>query len=212
MPTNTNRKPDDNEGLHPRMLEVVAEPDEQRNLIVEQWLGAPSFPAVRLGEDVYLAVRSLCRYFGVSSANQIDSLQRHKLLNRYIRKFQMQTRGGKQTTWCIRLKAVAMWVAFLDIQEVRPELQEGLLEWDETLLEISAQVFQSKAPSGLLGVLAQYVPEITSEDQLQTFMEEVRTMRQHYDALFHMVGKRLANLEQKIQPHQHYDVEGEPDE
>jgi hypothetical protein len=209
MPASTqNRKPDPDGQEPPRMLEVVAEPEEQHNLIVEQWLGAPSFPAVRLGDDVYLAVRSLCQYFGVRSANQIDSLQRHKLLNRYIRKFHMATRGGLQTAWCIRLKAVAMWVVYLDLAEVRPELQQGLLEWDETLLEISASVFASKTPSALVSALQQYVPEITSEEQLHAFMEEVRTMRQQYDTLFRTLGTRLSNLERKvITPNQHYPVE-----
>jgi P22_AR N-terminal domain len=165
-------------------------------------------------------VRSLCSYFDVSAASQLAALQQHKVLSRYLRMFTMQTKGGRQPTWCIKLKAVPLWVIGLDLDEVRPELQEDLIQWAETLLEISYRVFGQMPFDGPLSALqAMFVPEITSDielatlrEEVQTLRDELRTQRQSNDALFHMVSKRLANVEHAIQPHQQYDVEGGPDE
>jgi hypothetical protein len=50
-------------------------------------------------------------------------------------------------------------------------------------------------------------------DEVQALREELRVQRQSNDALFHMMAKRLGNLENAlIRPNQHYDVEGGPDE
>jgi hypothetical protein len=49
--------------------------------------------------------------------------------------FYMQTPGGWQPTWCIRQRAVPLWVMKLDLDLVRPEVHEDLIKWTDTLVE-----------------------------------------------------------------------------
>jgi hypothetical protein len=177
----------------------AVDPDDQATLTIHQWPGAPEFPAVRLGKDVYLAVRSLCEYFGVRSSAQIDSLQRHKLLARYVRMFKMQTRGGKQPTWCIHIRAVCSWACNLDPDELRAEIEAGVLEWDDVLLNEAGRLFVDTERMALVetgqepGLLAYVGPE--SNLEVAELRSELARTMQYHESLFRQMALRITRLE-----------------
>src|SRR5260221_12635150 len=118
----------------------TVEPDEQRTLIIEQWEGA-RFPVARLGNDLYMPLSSLARYFGVDARSQRETLQQDRALSRYLRFLYIRGKGGRQSTLCILLRAMPLYLVKLDIDFVREELQDGLLAWVDTVIKATPVLF-----------------------------------------------------------------------
>jgi hypothetical protein len=197
----------------PVPLRSPSDPDEQRVLPISQWQSEPSFPACRSGEDIYLAIRSLCSYFGVASRNQIDSLQRHKLLGRYMRMFYVNTRGGKQPTWCLHVRAVPLWVVLLDLDEIKPELQHGVIEWDDVILNEAARLFWG-AESGVIAPSTPpaILPIISAGNDIAALDAKIEQSSRYHESLIRMLAARMSKIEKQVLPQNvYYDVEGEAD-
>jgi hypothetical protein len=128
----------------------VEQPAAQKLLIMEQWDNA-QFPVAcdEMG-SIYLPVRALCLYLGIASQMQIKALRKSRSMSRYLRRFTLSSPagGGRQAQWCLHIRALAFWLAgHIDADHVRPELQEGLLEWQDTLIQAAHELFFGSAIS-----------------------------------------------------------------
>jgi P22_AR N-terminal domain len=122
----------------------VEEPSSQKLLIMEQWDNAQFPVACDDAGSIYLPVRALCLYLGIASQMQIKTLRKSRSMSRYLRRFTLSSPagGGRQAQWCLHIRALAFWLAgHIDAGQVRPELQEGLLEWQDTLIQAAHELF-----------------------------------------------------------------------
>lgn len=119
-------------------------PISQKLLVMEQW-GQAQFPvACDRSGDIYMPVRALCLYLGIASQMQIKTLRKSRSMSRYLRRFYVSSPhgGGRQAQWCLHIRALAFWLAgHVDADQVRPELREGLLEWQDTLIQAANTLF-----------------------------------------------------------------------
>jgi P22_AR N-terminal domain len=91
-----------------------------------------------------MPVRALCLYLGIASQMQIKALRKSRSMSPYLRRFTLTSPsgGGRQAQWCLHIRALAFWLAgHIDAEQVRPELQEGLLEWQDTLIHAAHELF-----------------------------------------------------------------------
>jgi hypothetical protein len=126
----------------PLSCRVPSKPDEQTTTKIYRWPGSPSFPACRSGSRLYIPVHSLCAYLGVASQPQLAFLQRNSYLSRYLRRFYVSGKNGLRSTWCLNITAVPLWVVRLDVDKVKPEFQEELINWREQVLDLSYKLLQ----------------------------------------------------------------------
>ena len=123
---------------------AVEQPASQKLLIMEQWNNAQFPVACDETGAIYLPVRALCLYLGIASQMQIKALRKSRSMSRYLRRFTLSSPagGGRQAQWCLHIRALAFWLAgHIDADQVRPELQEGLLEWQDTLIQAAHELF-----------------------------------------------------------------------
>ncbi len=184
----------------------TVEPDEQRTLIIEQWEGA-RFPVARLGNDLYMPLSSLARYFGVDARSQRETLQQDRALSRYLRFLYIRGKGGRQSTLCILLRAMPLYLVKLDIDYVREELQDGLLAWVDTVIEATAVLFFGSATDAAL---------LTATDAGDVEDLRAQVARQqleigHLKFALRLQGRRLSTIERHALPaNVYFDIE--PDE
>lgn len=185
---------------------TVLDPVEQKLLVMENWEEA-RFPAA-LDEqgDIYLPVRSLCQYLGISHQMQIKTLRSRKNTSRYIRQFNLRSPrgGGKQPTWCLHIRAVAFWLGgFVDVDHVKPELQEGLLAWQDTLLRAAHALFFHQSDQA---------PQLTAEElQHRLLLAEAELQRLRFENRIH--SRRLATIEKHtLPPHIYFDLDDPEDD
>jgi hypothetical protein len=188
------------------MAATPIEPAEQRTLVVPEWAGA-QFPAARDDEqEVYLPVRALCLFLGITgSGRQIAMLQSDRVLRKHLRKFFIRGSGGRQPAWCINLRALAFWLARVDIDAVRPELQDGLVEWQEALLEEAHRLFWGAAEP----VVEDVVDPRLLQQRIRSQDAEIRRLK--LQVRTH--ARRLAALERyALPPDVYYDVPGDSED
>jgi hypothetical protein len=156
-------------------------------------------------QDVYLPVRALCVFLGISnSQKQVTQLQGDRVLRKYLRKFYIHTSGGRQPSWCLNLRAVAFWLAKVDIDVVRTELQDGLIDWQEALMAAANTLFWGGEP----GQDEELDPRELRQRMARQDMEIRRLklqVRTH--------ARRLAAIEKHtLPPGTYFDLPDEPDE
>lgn len=181
------------------------EPAEQRTLVVPEWAGA-QFPAARDDEqEVYLPVRALCLFLGITgSGRQVAILQGDRVLRKYLRKFYIRGTGGRQAAWCLNTRAVPFWLARVDIDVVRVELQDGLVDWQEALLEEANRLFWSTPQP----VTEELVDPRAMQQRIREQDAEIRRLKLRLGTH----ARRLATLERyALPPDVYYDAPNDPD-
>jgi hypothetical protein len=175
------------------------QPLAQKLLVLEQW-GNAQFPVAcdAIG-DIYLPVRALCLYLGIASQMQIKALRKSRSMQRYLRRFYLTSPsgGGRQAQWCLHIRALAFWLAgHIDVDAVRPELQQGLLEWQDTLIHAAHELFFGEAYA------ASTIPEHDLALRLNDALFEIRRLK----TIVKLHSRRLGTLERFTLPDTYFDT------
>jgi hypothetical protein len=175
------------------------QPLAQKLLVLEQW-GNAQFPiACDAVGDIYMPVRALCLYLGIASQMQIKALRKSRSMQRCLRRFYLTSPsgGGRQAQWCLHIRALAFWLAgHIDVDAVRPELQQGLLEWQDTLIQAAHQLFFGEAS------VASTIPEQDLALQLNDALFEIRRLK----TIVKLHSRRLGTLERFTLPDTYFDT------
>jgi P22_AR N-terminal domain len=119
-------------------------PFTQTFLHITQW--DAQFPvACDADATLYIPIKALCGYLGIAHQMQIKRMKEDPILSKRIRRFILKgTKGGAQPTWCIKLNATGWWLATISINasNVRAELRDGLLDFQEALLVAADQILR----------------------------------------------------------------------
>jgi hypothetical protein len=174
------------------------QPLAQKLLVLEQW-GNAQFPVAcdAIG-DIYLPVRALCLCLGIASQMKIKALRKSRSTQRYLRRFYLTSPsgGGRQAQWRLHIRALAFWLAgHIDVDAVRPELQQGLLEWQDTLIHAAHELFFGDATA------ASTITEPDLALQLNDAIFEIRRLK----TIVKLHSRRLGTLERFTLPDTYFD-------
>jgi hypothetical protein len=154
-----------------------------------------------------MPLSSLARYFGVDARSQRETLQQDRALSRYLRFLYIRGKGGRQSTLCILVRTMPLYLVKLDIDYVREELQDGLLAWVDTVIEATAVLFFGSATDAAL---------LTASDAGDVEDLRAQVARQqleigHLKFALRLQGRRLSTIERHALPaNVYFDIE--PDE
>jgi hypothetical protein len=182
----------------------VEQPSSQKLLTMEQWDNAQFPVACDDTGSIYLPVRALCLYLGIASQMQIKTLRKSRSMSRYLRRFILSSPsgGGRQAQWCLHIRALAFWLAgHVDADHVRPELQEGLLEWQDTLIQAAHELFFGSPISSA------ELDEHSLAERLRLAEFEIQRLK----LAVRLQSKRLGTVERFTLPETYFDVPDEED-
>jgi hypothetical protein len=98
--------------------------------------------AVRLADgSIWLSLRALCENFGLARAMQARRIRRNDVLAADLIDVRVETEGGAQTVQVLRLESVPYWVSTIQIQRVREDLREKLLQYKRWVVQKVYEAF-----------------------------------------------------------------------
>ena len=94
---------------------------------------------------IYVPVGRLCDNLGIVRSRQIQRIQEHQVLRRGVVTMTLNTASGAQETICLRLDLVPFWLAGINANRVRSEVQEKLILYQS---ECAAVLWDAFRPAG----------------------------------------------------------------
>jgi P22_AR N-terminal domain len=165
-------------------------------------------------EHVYVPIRPVCTYLGLSTDGQRQRIQRNRVLSKKARIVHIGSSkmGGSPDMICIPLDMLNGWLFGVDVNRVKEELQERVLLYQEECYRILAEAFQLRtamtpAQSASITVLEQLRDYGLALAQLATDQMEMEKTIAHQgerlDKAALVVGdivKRLKYIERRVAP------------
>lgn len=165
-------------------------------------------------EQVYIPIRPLCTYLGLSTDGQRQRIQRNRVLSKKVRIIHIGSSkmGGSPDMLCIPLDVLNGWLFGVDVNRVKEPLQERVLLYQEECYHILAEAFQLRtamtpAQSSSITVLEQLRDYGLALAQLATDQIEMEKKIAHQgerlDKAALVVGdivKRLKYVERRVSP------------
>ena len=120
---------------------------------------------VEAGHDpeVFVALRPICEYLGLAWSSQLQRVKRDEVLNEAQGVFVMNTPGGRQQTFGLKLKYLPGWLFGIDTARVRPELREKIIRYRRECYDVLGRVFAEETSP-----LAALDPTTLVDDDLMT--------------------------------------------
>jgi len=85
---------------------------------------------------VYVDCRGRCEFLGVDWSGQRKRLADSKFFSRHLGRGVISTPGGEQEVIGLELKYLRMWLASINPDRVKPEIQETLIAYQEKCAQI----------------------------------------------------------------------------
>jgi hypothetical protein len=99
--------------------------------------------AVRADDGrVYTSLRHMCQALDVDTTGQRQRIQRHKVLNNGLGVCKIQTPGGTQDTYVLRVDLVPLWLTGIRTSMVREEIRPKLERYQEEAAAVLWEAFQ----------------------------------------------------------------------
>lgn len=123
-------------------------------------------------ERLYFPIGMLCAVLGITMRFQVDRIREHAVLGRMVKQLTVQTRGGRQLTWCIERRGIGFWLGGLQIDRVRAEVRPRLIEFQEALVDAADRlVFGEIAVDPVRAQLATHDADIASVTRFALALE-----------------------------------------
>lgn len=116
--------------------EIILRPDAQELAHLERW--DIDLPVAQYQRDIYIPLAPLCQAMGIASNGQIRRIREHPVMAKHFRRFYLSRDGaGKNTqaTACISERVIGFWLGTISVNQVRAELRDWLLEFQEALVD-----------------------------------------------------------------------------
>jgi hypothetical protein len=122
--------------------EIVSIPDidaqEQQTIPFE----GDELIAARSGTgDIYIAISGMCQALGLTTQAQIRRIQRTTSLAKGLRRLPLATTRGVRSTPCLRIDRVALWIAGIETDRIKPEFRPKIEAYQDELAPIAMRVF-----------------------------------------------------------------------
>ncbi len=94
---------------------------------------------------IFVPLARLCDNLGIDRASQAQRLHEHAVLRTGLETVRLHTAGGPQDTQCLRLDLVPFWLAGINTNRVKPDVQAKLVLYQR---ECAAVLWDAFRPSG----------------------------------------------------------------
>lgn len=115
--------------------------------------------AIQEGNTIYTAVKKICEYIDLSRGqtnNEIAKVQSDAVLNQGARNLMLPTAGGEQSTICLMIDFLPLWLAKIRItpamKQNNPKLAEKLIQYQLKAKDVLAAAFlpaQTNKPTAI---------------------------------------------------------------
>lgn len=162
--------------------------------------------------QVYVPIRPICDFLGVSWGSQRNRINRDLVLSQEVKGvFVMNTPGGRQEMLCLPLDYLNGWLFGINATRVSDQLRERLIRYQRECYRILARAFLDRSlpaeTSPSMATLIQ-VREMgraimqMAEEQIE-FDRRLSTTEGELERTTHIVGSlttRMERLEQRVAP------------
>jgi hypothetical protein len=118
---------------------------------------------------IYISVNGLCLALRLGARGQIQRIQRTEELAQGLRRIPLETKGGLQSVYCLRLDKIGLWLAGIETARVKGEYREKIVAYHRDLAPVAMRIFMR-----VMGISA--TPPLTADPRLTALAEQ-------YDAL-----------------------------
>jgi hypothetical protein len=92
-------------------------------------------------EQIWIAVKPVCEYLGITIANQREVIRHHPTLAGRWSDITLPSAGGTQKTFCLQLRWVYFWLAGINPRKVKFERQDRLVLYHNECADVLYQHF-----------------------------------------------------------------------
>jgi len=159
--------------------------------------------AMSPGGTIYVSIAGICRALGISrTQNQVQRIIRTRSLVKGLRQLPLQTpKRGIQLTYCLRIDRVALWLAGIETERLKPEFQGKIEAYQDELADVATQIFFRTM--GLPTSAAQTdLDIITRMDRYEATIEQVVNLLERIAAQTDHAVELLELLTAKLTPAQ----------
>lgn len=111
----------------------------------------------------YVAMKPITENLGLSWAAQFKRIQRHNVLNRGVVMMTIPSRSGDQQYLCLPLSMLNGWLFGIDVNRVKPELKDRLIQYQEECFEVLFNHFMPKANNCLSPAHQRHIQNVVSK-------------------------------------------------
>lgn len=180
-------------------------------------------------EEVYVPLRPICDYLGLSWRGQRERVERDEVLREVLKGVRVtrtpsdtkRSSGGPQEAMSLPLKFLPGWLFGIDTNRVKPELKDKIIRYRRECYDVLWRAFQEEAltsadtglfdttrppaePSAELVQIREMALSIARMAQAQIELEQgVKSAHDRLDRAAQVVGKldrRLTRLENTVLP------------
>ncbi len=92
---------------------------------------------------IYISIPGLCRALGMNVQAQTRRISRTRSLAKGLRQIFIQTsqKGSTRLTYCLRLDRVALWLAGIETDRLKPQFQAKIEAYQDDLAEVATVIF-----------------------------------------------------------------------
>lgn len=94
--------------------------------------------------NVFAPVKPMCDSLGLVSWRQQQKIQDHRVLSKGINIMLIPSLGGTQSTFCLRIDLIPLWLSTININKVKDGLKEKLEVYQEECAKVLAEHFLGK--------------------------------------------------------------------
>ena len=166
--------------------------------------------AVRSADDglIYASLSHLCRALGLDTANQLERIEEHVVLNEGLYEFDVASGGRVLTTACLKSNLLALWLALIPVKRLKQEKQERVLLFQRQVADVLDRLFGS-GPDSSTGISIStnepsYAEGIAiarmASEQAQLAIQRLEKTEAHFSDFESAVEARLVALEARLMP------------
>jgi hypothetical protein len=151
--------------------------------------------------QVYVSVRHICDILGIDDNAQRQRLRRHDILNDGIGVCNLQTPGGLQATYVLRVDLLPLWLTGIRAKSVREAMQPKLMRLQREAAKALWEAFQEgrlTSDPTFEALLEQNTPDVQA---YKTALAVTNLARQQIllRARLEAQGQQLQNFEQRLE-------------
>ncbi len=164
--------------------------------------------------EIYVPLRQLCDYLGVSYTGQRERVERDAVLSTKLVPIQVTTEGGPQAMQCLPLDYLNGWLFGINASRVKEAVRERLIRYQEECFLILRDAFlgaevarpaHSANEAALLQIREMGFAIARMAEQQLELERRTATSEQRLDRAAEFVGqmhRRLSVLERRVAPGQ----------
>lgn len=105
--------------------------------------------------DLFVPLRQLCDYLGVSYTGQRERIERDPVLSTKLQPVQLTTSGGPQEMQCLPLDYLNGWLFGINANRVKAEIRDRVIRYQEECYMVLRDAFQGPAAQDSLAQVEQ---------------------------------------------------------